>query len=109
MLTHEDFRRLKEGEWLNCKLLEAYFYLVCQDCLKRGICVKTLSSHFWSQFVTKGYEAAKHWIAKEHLFTYDVIFTLICAGGNHWTLMVRISVCIIEKLMCILPYSGNLL
>lgn len=87
MLTHEDFRRLKEGEWLNCKLLEAYFYLVCQDCLKRGICVKTLSSHFWSQFVTKGYEAAKHWIAKEHLFTYDVIFTLICAGGNHWTLM----------------------
>ena len=46
---------------------------------------------------------------QEHLFTYDVIFTLICAGGNHWTLMVRISVCIIEKLMCILPYSGNLL
>ena len=61
---------------------------MCQDCLKvckvlyvhvdvgiiaflftqRGICVKTLSSHFWSQFVTKGYEAAKHWIAKVWLY-----------------------------------------
>jgi len=87
-LSRHDFGTLKDEEWLNDNIIDAYMALIMQRSQERPYLpvVYTFSTHFYTALRSQGYSKVSRWTSNINIFSYDVLFLPIHSGA-HWTLL----------------------
>lgn len=86
-LNEEDISRLKEGIWLNNKIISAYLEIVSKHFRKEGLNVFILSTHFYKNILEcdsfKIIDSFKNYNFKKYDFVVIPIHL-----KNHWTICI---------------------
>ncbi|XP_043276018.1 sentrin-specific protease-like [Venturia canescens] len=84
----KSLKTLKDKNWLNDEVINAYFELIAKranqnpDKCKKVYCMNTF---FFPRLQSGGYEAVRRWTKKIKIFSFDLILVPIHLG-NHWCL-----------------------
>jgi len=87
-LSRHDFGTLKDGEWLNDKVIDAYMTLIMQRSQENPTFPKVyaFSTYFYTALQSQGYSKVARWTSNIDVFSYDVLL-LPVYSNDHWSLI----------------------
>jgi len=88
-LSRHDFETLKDEQWLNDSIIDAYMALIMKRSQEDPHLTKVyaFSTYFYTALESQGYQKVTRWTSKIDVFSYNLLLLPI-HSNDHWTLIV---------------------
>ncbi|XP_049817479.1 sentrin-specific protease 2-like [Aethina tumida] len=88
-LTRSDMHSLKDGAWLNDKIIDFYLEMIVERSNNGpGPKCFAFNSHFYLQLKQRGADEVEDWSGCTDIFHKNLIFVPVFDNNNHWTLII---------------------